>query len=153
MVSATGYERVAWEKRFNRPTVEKLREALEPESAALFDALRDHLVGLDGVTEDFSWKGDCWRWTLEYQTDHSDDPLAVLVPSPADLQLAVPLEPNFTRSLPTRRMKRAVRDGLDLAQEPFDTRWGVWSIQAESLLKDVIGLVQQKLRHLTKQPR
>jgi hypothetical protein len=48
-------------------------------------------------------------------------------------------------------MKRAVRDGVDLAQDPFDTRWGVWSIHAESLLEEVVDLIELKLRHEAKQ--
>ncbi|MHC4414549.1 MAG: hypothetical protein ACYS0G_04625 [Planctomycetota bacterium] len=151
MVSSVGYERTAWEDRFNRPTVENLRAALEPPSAKLFSLLRRQLRELDGVREQLAWHGDCWRWTIEYRTRHSDDPLAVLVPSPTDLQLAVPLEREFTRSIPTRRMTRALRDGLGLAQEPFDTRWGVWSIQTAAILGDVVDLIELKLRHLAKQ--
>ncbi len=153
MLFTISHKRIAWEDRFNRPTVGKLRAALDTESTALFDRFRGRVMALDGVTEDVAWHGECWRWTVEYHSDHSDDPLAVVVPSPADLQLAVPLERAFARALPTRRMKRALRDGLELAQDPFDTRWGVWSIQAEGLLHDVVDLIERKLRHLTRQTK
>ncbi len=146
MVSPTGYERAAWEDRFNRPTIEALRASLSPAAAKLFTQLRRHLLALDGVTEGFSWHGDCWRWTIEYYTDHSDEPLALLVPSPTDLQLAMPLEREFVRSLSMRRMKRSVREGIGLAQDPFDTRWGVWSIETEGLLEDLTDLIEHKLR-------
>ena len=146
MVSPTGYERAAWEDRFNRPTIGALRASLSSAAAKLFTQLRRHLLALDGVTEGFSWHGDCWRWTIEYYTDHSDEPLALLVPSPTDLQLAMPLEREFVRSLPMRRMKRSVREGIGLAQDPFDTRWGVWSIQSEGLLEDLTDLIEHKLR-------
>ena len=63
------------------------------------------------------------------------------------------MERGFARSLPTRRMKRTLRDGLELAQDPFDTRWGVWSIQAEGLLHDVVDLIERKLRHLNRQAK
>jgi hypothetical protein len=145
------YERISWEDRFNRPTASRLRAGLDRSSTRLFDLLRRHLLELDGVTEDFAWRGDCWRWTIEYRTKLSKDPLAIVIPSPLDLQLAVPMERKFARSLTARRMKRAVRDGVDLAQEPFDTRWGVWSIQAEGLLDDVLELIELKLRHEAKQ--
>ncbi len=146
MVSPTGYERAAWEDRFNRPTIEALRASLSSAAAKLLTQLRRHLLALDGVTEGFSWHGDCWRWTIEYYTDHSDEPLALLVPSPTDLQLAMPLEREFVRSLSMRRMKRSVREGIGLAQDPFDTRWGVWSIQSEGLLEDLTDLIEHKLR-------
>lgn len=150
MVSPKGYERSAWEDRFNRPTIERLRTCLGAAAAKLFDRVRRDLLSLEGVTEGFAWHGDCWRWTIEFRTKHSDEPLAVIVPSPHDLQLAVPLDPEFVGSLPQRRMKRSVRDGLGLAQEPFDTRWGVWSIQSGGLLEDLVDLVEQKLQHLSR---
>ena len=71
----------------------------------------------------------------------------MLVPSPADLQLAVPMEREFVQSLPQRRMTRSVRDGIGLAQDPFDTRWGVWSIQSGSVLDDLVDLIELKLQH------
>jgi hypothetical protein len=97
-----------------------------------------------------AWYGDCWRWSIEFRTRLSKDPLAVLIPCPQDLQLALPLDREFTSSLPIKRMKRAVRDGLELAQEPFDTRWGVWSLAGSSLLDDLQDLIELKLTHLRK---
>ncbi len=150
MVSPKGYERSAWEDRFNRPTVERLKESLPAAATRLFDRLLRDVRALEGVTESFAWHGDCWRWTIEFHVEHSNEPLAVLVPAPSDLQLAVPLDREFVRSLPQRRMKRSVRDGIDLAQEPFDTRWGVWSIQSAGLVEDLVDLVELKLSHLAR---
>ncbi len=151
MLSSRGYQRPAWENRFNRPTLRMLKQGLDPFSAKLFDSLHDQLSTMDGVSVGFAWHGECWRWTVEYRTGHSDDPLAVIVPSPENLQLAVPLDRDFACSISTRRMTRALKDGLGLAQEPFDTRWGVWPIPAAGLLEDVLDLVEMKLRHLAKQ--
>ena len=81
----------------------------------------------------------------------NEDPLAILIPSPLDLQVAVPMKREFARTVAARRMRRAMRDGMVLAQEPFDTRWGIWSIQAEGLLEDVVDLIELKLRHEAKQ--
>jgi hypothetical protein len=151
MPVSRAYDRNSWEDRFNRPTVGRLRSGLDGNSTKLFDRLRRHLLEIEGVSEGFAWQGDCWRWTIEYRTKLSKEPLAILIPSPVDLQLAVPMDRKFARTLTARRMKRAVRDGVDLAQEPFDTRWGVWSIHAEGLLEDVVDLVELKLRHEAKQ--
>ena len=142
--------RIAWEDRFNRPTIGRLRGPLPAPCAGLFDEVRRHLLDLDDIDESFVWYGPCWRWAIEFRTAHSDDPLALLIPSPVDLQLAIPLDRKFASSLPVQRMKRQVRDGLDLAQEPFDTRWGVWSIQSPALLEDLQELIELKLQHLTK---
>lgn len=151
MAKPKTYERIAWEDRFNRPTAELLREGLRGPARKCFDRFRRHVLALEAVSEDFAWHGACWRWTIEYRSDLSDEPLAVIVPSPADLQVAVPLERELVRMLSTRRMKRALRDGVGLAQDPFDTRWGVWSIEAEGLLDDITDLLELKLRHQAKQ--
>jgi hypothetical protein len=151
MAGTKAYERIAWEDRFNRPTVARLRAGLEAKPRRLFDQLRRHLLEFEGVTEGFAWRGHCWRWTVEYRTKQGDEPLAIVIPSPLDLQLAVPMDRKFARSLTAKRMKRAVRDGVDLAQDPFDTHWGIWSIQATNLLEDVVDLVELKLRHEAKQ--
>ena len=151
MATAKGYERKSWEDRFNRPTVAGLRIGLDGDCARLFDLIRRHLLSLEGVTEEFAWHGDCWRWTIEYRLKRNQDPLAILIPSPSDLQLAISLEREFVKSLTSRRMKRSVRDGVDLAQDPFDTRWGLWSIQAGGLLEDLVDLIDLKLRHEAKQ--
>lgn len=149
MVRSKAYERIAWEDRFNRPSVSGLRAGLVG-SIKIFDQLRRHLLSLDGVSESFAWHGDCWRWTIEYHTEHSPEPLAVIVPSPDDLQLAVPLERDFVRNLSTRRMKRSVKEGIGLAQDPFDTHWGIWSV-SDTLIDDLGDLVELKLTHQVKQ--
>jgi len=130
--------------------VQQLRAPLPAAAAKLFDRLRRDVRSLEGVTESFGWHGDCWRWTIEFKTEYSDEPLAVIVPAPSDLQLAMPLDREFIRSLPQQCMKRSVRDGIGLAQAPFDTRWGVWSVQSASLLDDLVDLIELKLRHLAR---
>jgi hypothetical protein len=144
------YDRIAWTDRFNRPNLETIRGALPANARTVFDSMRSYLGELDGVREEFAWHGDCWRWTLEYRTRLSPDPLAVIVPCPTDLQLAMPITREFFQSLPMKRLKRAIRDGLELAQEPFDSRWGIWSVQGSSLLDDLQDLVEMKLSHLAK---
>jgi hypothetical protein len=146
----------AWQDRFKVPTIEALREALPPAATRAFDNVLSAMRELDNLTEHLAWHGECWRWTIEFRAAATRrnaanlEPLAVIVPNPADLQLAVPLSREFVRSLPIKRMKRAVRDGLELAQEPFDSHWGVWSITSRSLIDDLQDLVELKLRHLAR---
>ena len=147
MAKSRPYVRIAWEDRFNRPTVRQLRDGLPVRVRSLFDRCRKNLLALDTVTETLSWYGESWHWTIAYHSQHSEEPLCLIVPSPNDLQLAIPLDREFLNSLSTRRMKRAVRDGLELAREPFDTHWGIWSLQAASLVDDLQDLVESKLRH------
>jgi hypothetical protein len=144
------YVRIPWEDRFNRPSLKHLRDGLPARARPIFDRCRKHLLGLEDVSETMSWRGESWKWTIEYLTKHTTEPLCLLVPSPQDLQLAVPLDREFVNSLSINRMKRAVRDGLELAREPFDTRWAIWSLQAGNLVDDLQVVVVSKLRHLSR---
>jgi hypothetical protein len=146
----TGFAQPAWTDRFRSPSPEDLRENLRANMRHSFDVLRKRLQALQGARETVAWYGDCWHWSLEYRTRLSPEPLAVLVPAPTDVQLALPLDRDFTRSLPLQRMKRAVRDGLDLVQEPYESRWGVWSITSAALIEELQDLVEMKLAHLAK---
>ncbi|MHC5023418.1 MAG: hypothetical protein ACYTGG_05840 [Planctomycetota bacterium] len=148
MAVSETYERIAWVDRFNRPTVEQLRAALEAEPRQLFDGARRRLVKIDGITESFAWHGDCWRWGIEYRTRLNDDPLALLIPDPGELQMAVPLTRPFVESLSRRQLKRSIREGLDLVREPFDTRWGVWPISNVAMVDDLLELIGHKREHL-----
>lgn len=150
MVKNNTYRRSPWEDRFNRPNVEELRSQLKVQPQKLFSESRRRLLEVDGVREEPVWYGHCWRWSLEYRKPRSQRPLAVLVPSPTDLQLAMPLDREFLDSVSTRRMKRAVKDGLELAQEPFDTSWGVWSLGSMGMLDDLQDLLEQRLKHLAR---
>ncbi|MCA9295812.1 MAG: hypothetical protein KC983_04830 [Phycisphaerales bacterium] len=138
--------RVAWLDQYNEPDFKDLRKELVAESQRLFDDTRKKLLGFEGVTEHAVWYGDCWHWTVEYRLPRLEIPLAVLIPSPEDLQLAVPFMPVFSEQVSIGRMKRAVRDGFDLAREPYDTSWGVWSLVPGSLLSELMDLVKQKIK-------
>lgn len=142
------HARIAWHDRFNTPTVEQLRADLPETAAELFDRFRDGMHKFEGVTESFAWFGDSWHWTIQYHLQDRDEPLAVLVPSPDDLELAMPLDRTFIESLPMTRLKRTVREGLDLAREPYDTRWAVWSLQFPNLIDDLLNIVSRHLDYL-----
>jgi len=141
--------RLPWRDEFNQPTPKQLRSALPTGTVELFDCAQRTLRNLAGVHEDVAWYGPSWCWALEYRTEQQGEPLAILIPSPDDLQLAMPLDRPFIESLPMSRMRRSVRDGLDLAQEPFDTNWGVWSIGHPTILDDLGDLLRRRMTHLT----
>lgn len=148
MPETATYQRLAWKDYFNLPTIKELRKALPPEAVAQFDDVHAQLCALDGVEPELKWYGHCWYWTIAYTCGHGEEPLALIIPSPEDLQLAMPLDKEFIESLPMRRMRRSVRDGLDLARDPFDSRWGFWSLSLPRLPEDLVDLVETKLKHL-----
>ncbi len=140
------YHRPAWEDRFNEPTVRALGEALPSDAHRLFERAHHALEALaDQGGANLAWHGPCWRWTIEYRFNRGRGTLAVLVPNPVDLQLAAPVNELLLESLPKRRLRRAVRDGLDLASPPFDTNWAIWSVSSVPILDEVLMLLERRL--------
>ncbi len=151
MAVAATYGRLAWEARFNEPTAGQLRADLPAEATKHMDKIRRCLLRMDGVVEQFRWYGECWRWSIEYRTKLSTEPLAVLIPSPDDLRLAIPVAGEFLGSLSQSRLPRIVREGLDMARASFDSRWGLWSLDSAVIIDGLIDLIESKRRHLAKQ--
>ena len=143
-------KRPSWTDYFNEPSCGILRKNLSDDPASYFDLARKKLSGLEGVTEKMTWFGDGWHWTVGYYTPHREEPLVVIIPDPLDLQLAMPLDRQFIESIPAKDVKKSLREGLELAQAPFDTRWGVWSLDNPGILTDFMDLVERKLQHLMK---
>ena len=136
-----------WQDRFNTPDVKTLRTSLTVEVRETFDRIRDFLSAIDEIEERPVWMGTNWCWSIGYFRGDDELPLAILVPAPEDLQLAMPITHEFVGELPIRRMKRAVRDGLELAQEPYHTNWGVWSLNPTHVLEDLEDLVNRRVKY------
>ena len=151
MAVAATYKRLAWEARFNEPTASQLRVDLPDEAAKHMDRVCRCLLRMDGVIEQLCWYGECWRWSIEYRTKLSTEPLAVVIPSPDDLRLAIPLAGEFLRSLSPSRLPRVVREGLDMARASFDSRWGLWSLDSAVIIDGLIELIESKRGYLAKQ--
>ena len=145
-------KRSPWRDEFNVPSIDELRMDLPIPAAELFDAIREFLLAREGISESMRWYGDCWFWTIAYflegEDTEEDEPVAIIIPAPDNLQLAAPFDAEFLEQLNTRRMKRAIRDGLDLATEPYSTRWAVWPVTARNMLDNLTPLFQQRLNWL-----
>jgi len=150
MPRTANYNRLAWNDRFNCPTVAALRAGMKSAARSLFDKLHKHLGEYERLNETVAWYGDSWRWVVEYRVSREPEPFAVIVPSPEELQLGVPTSPKFAEKIASRRFKRAVRDGLDLASEPFDTRWAVWPVGSASMLVELLHLLDDKQSFLVR---
>lgn len=139
-----------WRDRFNRPTPDALRGGLEEDALEAFDRVRADLLGLGELSESLGWYGASWCWAIEYRMVGLDEPVAILIPSPEDVQVAMPIDREFMEKLPIRRLKRSIRDGLDLAGEPFDTRWAVWSVaQGGPPADDLADMLKRKHKYVT----
>lgn len=149
MAKPKTYIRNVWEDRFHQPDIDQLKSGLSKDATALFDQLRTHLCNINGVAEEVAWHGPCWRWSVQYSISKVKEPLVLLVPSPEDLQLAVPMDRDIANALSSHSFKRVIRDGLDMAREPFDTRWCVWSVQFANMLEELTQMIDMKHRLVT----
>ncbi|MDP7070017.1 MAG: hypothetical protein QF561_01560 [Phycisphaerales bacterium] len=145
-------KRSPWQDEFSVPSISDLRMDLPVPAAELFDVARDFLNAREGILESLRWYGDCWFWAVTYflegEDTAEDEPVAIIVPAPDNLQIAAPLDQEFVSQLNTRRMKRAIRDGLELASEPYSTKWAVWPVTAKNMLDEVTALLTQRMNWL-----
>ena len=138
---------IPWKDEYNTPTLKELRSGIQDEEMRnAFDLLRTKLLEIEEIEEHLEWKGDCWHWSFVYTLPSLKDPLALVICAPEDVQISMPLERHIAEAIPTRRMKRAIRDGLELAQEPFDTNWAVWSVTTKSSVPDIFQVVKHRIQ-------
>jgi len=138
-----------WTDEYNKPSIEDLRKFALNDSKKAFDKAQTKILALDNVTTEVKWYGECWFWTVAFMSDFTDEPLAVMIPAFEDLQLAAPLTHDFIEQLSTRRLKRFVRDGIELAMPPHRTEWAVWSIPSNAAVEDVLPVIKSKQKYYT----
>ncbi len=141
-----------WKDQFNQPLPDDLRALVTGDAKKAFDRARSRLHALGELSEDVQWFGDCWYWSLAFMREGSDEPLALLIPSPEDFQMAAPLDHDFLSQLSIRRLKRFVRDGLELAMPPHNTRWAFWSTPTTGAVEDVMPVLKNKYAWLSSPP-
>jgi len=138
---------IIWTDEFNTPSIEGLRGLIELDAKKAFDKARSKIMSLgEEIIEDIHWFGDCWFWSITYSIPNLEDPLVILIPSPEDLQMAAPLNGDFLNQLSTRRLKRFVRDGIELAMPPHMTNWAIWSTPTPPAVEDVMPVIKNKYK-------
>ena len=135
-----------WTDEFNTPTVEGLRNLAIGDAKKAFDKALNKIHALGDISEKLLWFGDCWYWTIALMSENMVDPLAIIIPFPEDLQIASPLTHEFIDQLSTRRLKRFVRDGLELAMKPHQTNWAIWSTPTIGAVEDVMPVIKNKFK-------
>lgn len=143
----------AWSDRFTVPTADGLRKAMAKPFADLVETARSRLQELGTLSEEVSWEGVSWRWTLVYHAEGAQKgrPWAYLIPNPDGPKLAIPFDEAELRRLPLARAKKHVRDGIMSAKRVDKTLWAVWDVNSKAALDDVFDLVKRrhKLSHET----
>lgn len=135
--------RSCWEDRFRAPSVSELRGLLSKQHVQLFDAAREALLALGGVSESIEWRGVPWRWTLAFQVEPAR-PLAYLVPQPARPRLAVPVTDDVVASLAARRVSRPIRDAIVFAPRVGEVLWPSWELLGRTQIDELLELVRAK---------
>jgi hypothetical protein len=138
-----------WTDEFNAPTVEGLRKLLLNDCKKAFDKAKSKINSLGECKEAVRWYGDCWFWTVTYSVPDSENPLAVIVPFEEDMQIASPLTHEFIDQLSTKRLKRFVRDGIELAMPPHETQWAVWSAATPAAVEDIMPVLKSLYKFTT----
>ena len=131
-----------WTDEFNKPTLRDLRDLVVCDAKKAFDKACSKVEGLGEFEIHVQWYGECWFWSVAFTPVGADSPLAIIVPSPEDIQIASQLTHEFIDQLSTRRLKRFVRDGLELAMAPHDTNWAVWSIPTTNAVEDIMPVLK-----------
>ncbi len=133
-----------WTDEFNQPSIDQLRTLALQDTKKAFDKTITKVLALDNVETEVVWYGECWFWAVTFKSDFMDDPLAIMITAEENLQIATPLTHEFIDQLSTRRLKRFVRDGLELAMPPHKTNWAVWSIPTPNAVEDVFPVIKSK---------
>ena len=139
-----------WTDEFNTPSVDALRKLVLLDAKKAFDKAKTKILALENIEVKVKWYGECWFWTIAFYSDFMEDPLAIMIPAEENLQIASTLTHDFIDQLSTRRLKRFVRDGLELAMPPHRTTWAVWSIPTPAAVEDVMPVLKAKQKYYTK---
>ncbi|HIA71177.1 MAG TPA: hypothetical protein EYO01_00505 [Phycisphaerales bacterium] len=131
-----------WTDEYNTPDVKDLKKRILEDGSKAIDKLSSKIAALGDVTEEVIWFGDCWFWTIAYMTEYSEKPLAIVIPFEEDMQIASQLSHEFIDQLSTRRLKRFVRDGIELAMPPHETEWAIWSAHSPAAVEDVMPVLK-----------
>ena len=139
-----------WTDEFNKPKIEQLRDMLDADQKKVFDKARGKIMELGNIDEEVIWHGDCWFWCFSFAIEGDEDPLALIIFAEEEkgfcFQVASPLQEDFLDQLPTRRLKRFVRDGIELAMPPHQTNWAIWSVSTLPSVDDLLPVLKSKYK-------
>lgn len=125
--------RQVWEDRFRKPTVEQLVAELPRGTAAALQSLREQLLSVPGSTEEVTWKGVPWRWTIEIKSEHAPEKAwAYLVPQPEQPLMVLPITTDGLSGISMKKLNKPVRDAIIHAREVEGVRWAQWQIESKS---------------------
>ncbi|MDX1681493.1 MAG: hypothetical protein R3336_00100 [Phycisphaeraceae bacterium] len=143
--------RLPWEERWHRPTMQRLTERLAQHHERAFNTIINRFESLDTVDIDLVWYGPSWRWTIAVSARPAEaDPegedggvLFYAICNPEGPMLVVPMEEPFVQSLPIRKIHKYVRDGVALAKQAVSIHWGDWTPNNQTEARHIIDLLER----------
>lgn len=138
--------RLPWADRFSKPDLKQLRSHYDKTATELFESARESVAESEAVEVRLAWQGLPWRWTLVYE--HPNDPtraFAYLVPDPQGVKISVPLTTDMIQRLPMRRMKKTIRDGIEMGNRINTVVWACWDVGSENQLDEIMDIIKTKL--------
>lgn len=149
MASSKAPTRLAWEDRFRQPTLDELKGHYNKQLGSLFDAARARLLEFDGVEEEIIWMGLPWRWTLRYRVEGDPTEAWVyLVPEPLGVEVTIPVTVAMVESMPTKRLKKHVRDGITFGKRVGELVWATWQPPTKGPLDEVLDVAKRKHKYV-----
>jgi hypothetical protein len=149
MPSSKAPTRLAWEDRFTRPSLDELKGHYNKQLAGMFEAARSRLREFEGVEEQLTWMGLPWRWTLRYAIEGDPtDAWVYLVPDPLGVEVTIPLTMQMIDSMPTKRLKKHVRDGITFGKRVGEVTWASWQPATKGPLDEVLDVAKRKHKYL-----
>lgn len=141
--------RLPWTDRFTKPQVDELSAHYDSATGELFAHARRSVSEPEAVEERLEWQGLPWRWTLVFE--RQGDPtraLAYLVPDPQTPKISIPLTAEMIQLLPLKRMKKTIRDGIEMANSINSVVWACWDLGTENQLDEILDILSRKLSYI-----
>ena len=138
--------RHVWEDRFRKPSVDQLVADLGRSAATALNLLREQLLAVPGSSEEVTWKGVPWRWTVELKNEQlAEKTWAYLVPQPQQPLLVLPITGEGLAGISMKKLTKPVRDGIIHAREGEGVRWAQWQIESKAQVEVLAKIAKQQV--------
>ncbi|MBX3378970.1 MAG: hypothetical protein KF805_02660 [Phycisphaeraceae bacterium] len=138
--------RSAWNDRFRKPSAELLIDQITKSLKPAADSIRELLLASDGASEEVSWQGVPWRWSVLFRHEAvAGRAWVYLVPQPNQPLVVIPLTAEGIAALPMRKLLKPVRDAITHAKQVDGIRWAQWDIQSKSQVETLMKLARIQL--------
>jgi hypothetical protein len=146
-----------WEDRWHVPDLDDLLQSLGPEKHVSFTKMIDDFSAFPGTRQTLVWRGDSWKWTLQFDLTHPDTgaelgTAAFLVFFPETPTVCVPLTNEMVAAFPVRRLNRFIREAIRGAKCAVETHWCLFTPSASFEFEHLNDLYKRKHKFLLNPP-